>query len=66
MVTESLVTALLIAAGCNLFLFAAWWVERRKAARYLDERNRAVRIGREALAALKAATGTQEGHRANH
>lgn len=66
MIVEALVTALLIAVGCNLFMFAAWWGARRKAARYLNERNRAVQIGRESLAALTAAVRTQEGHGANH
>ncbi len=60
MVIEALVTALLIAVGCNLYLFACWWRASLQREIYREERNRAVRQARDGLAAMSAAIRSNE------
>lgn len=54
-VTEALVTALVIAVGCNLYLFACWWRAALQREIYREERNRALRQARDGLAAMEVA-----------
>jgi hypothetical protein len=55
MIVEALVTALVIAAGCNLFMFAAWWRAALQREIYREERSRAIKKARDGLAAMEVA-----------
>ncbi len=60
MIVEALVTALVIAVGCNLYLFACWWRAALQREIYREERNRALRQARDGLAAMGAALKCNE------
>lgn len=60
MVIEALTGALLIAVGCNVYLFACWFRERLRRELVELQRDRAVRQAREGLAAMGAAIRANE------
>lgn len=55
MIVETLVTALLIAVGCNLLMFVFWLRERAWRELAQAQRDRAVQQARNGLAAMNAA-----------
>ena len=60
MIVEALVTALVIAAGCNVYLLMCWWRASLMAAIYREQRNEALKHAREGLAAMNAAIRSNE------
>lgn len=60
MIVEALVVSLVIAAGCNVYMFTCWWRASLSAAIYREERNRAMRLSREGLTAMNAAIRSNE------
>lgn len=55
MIVEALVVSLVIAAGCNVYLFMCWWRAAVERELLRIERNRAIKKARDGLAAMGVA-----------